>query len=105
MKKIIKIISYKDYLFCQITIAIVTIISYFMLRPLMLEQSGLTRVYVSPFTLNVAFVFFLALYYWNKYCSKWFKIKNKNTLKIVEYSGAFGIIVIFYAFLQFQRFL
>jgi hypothetical protein len=103
MKKLLKLISYKDYLFSYLAVLAIIITAYIKLRPLLFEQSGLTRIFVSPFTLNVAFVFFLALYFWNKYAERWFKIKNKQTIRIVEIAGAFGIIVVFYIFMKLQK--
>lgn len=105
LNTMMKIVNYKNYLFCYIAIVISTYLAYFKLRPLMLEDGGLTRVYISLFTLNVATVFFLALFYWQKWCPEWFKMKNSNQQQIVEISGAIVIIAFFYGFLKFESML
>lgn len=100
MKKLLKIISYKDYLFCYLIILAIAGLSYYPLREIMLDQRGWFIVRTSPLTLNTLAVFFLALYIWNKYASIWIKIKSKKASRIVEYGGAIVIILVFYLFLQ-----
>jgi hypothetical protein len=66
----------------------------------MLDQRAWFEVKTSPLTLNTLAVFFLALFFWNKYASQWIKIKSKSSMKFVEIIGAIVIIFVFYTYLQ-----